>query len=178
MPIEYRESPFFQAIRSVDIVHTNQWRILIIDTEDGGSPNDIKYFLARSVSLPFWKPETESHKGSGDKYYTGMNKDLDFSIEFTETASFTCLRYFNRWQDLVFDKTKMLFNTGLFKRNIIVTFVKMTKANPDTVLAKFTLVNCAVKDIDDYSLSYDSGEPLITKVNFTCDKITVEYPNP
>jgi len=174
MPLpENRENPFFSAIRTVNAVHTNQWEIAI-----GNEGDNIIYFLARSVGLPFWKLETEMHPGTGVTYYTGMNRSLDFSIEFTETENFNCYKYFLAWQDLIFNRSSMLFQDPVedTKRFFTIKFVKMTAANSRTSIATFKLVGVLIQGMDEYSLSYDSGEPLVTKVNFTCDKVEITFP--
>lgn len=162
MPI----SPFYNAVPN--LVHTNQWDFDI--PTDSGNIEPLKY-LIRSANLPFWKLKTEMTEGSGRKYYTGIDKAMDFSLEFTETANFDCYNYFTAWQAGIYDKATMLFKKNPIRRTIIVTFIEMSENNPRKALMTYKLINAIVKDLDDYSLSYDSGEPLITKVNLSCDQI-------
>jgi hypothetical protein len=156
---------YLQLIKE-DLILTNQWEVSIPGLTDLLSHTK---YLAKTVNIPFWKPEAEGSAASGMKYYKGMNRDLTFSIEFTETVGFTIYNFMKSWQNTIFDKSTMNFHNVPPKKDILVRFFSNKKGA--AVIKTYKMVNSIVLDMDDYSLSYDTGEPLLTKVNFQCDII-------
>lgn len=153
----------------------NQWEINFIPSmanrmrlnlpSTGGT--ELRY-LAKSVNIPDWKFATETH-ASGMKYIKNIERDLDISIEFYETENFTVRGFLEKWKRAIFDRNTMNFNSEFPLLDIEVQFVGAEESKRFS----FYMTGCMIKDVDEYTLTYEEGEVLLTKGNFTCNLVSM-----
>lgn len=148
-------------------------------------------FKVQDASIPFHKLVAE-RKFSGHTFWKGI-EDLDsLQITLRESPDFSTFKFFNSWQNKVYDYKKRVFNVQKNETDVLydicITFYNGTQAdtveewkNADSIIRsdrghlnftrtlnkptyKFMFYNCKILGLDTLSLNYD-GNPLLYTVN-------------
>ena len=137
-------------------------------------PNDpLIEFKVKSTTLPFEKLISKT-LSSGQKVWEGWEGIETFTVEFYETATFSTYRYFTRWIDRFYDKTRRVFrlvNPLDFDafRTCSISFYQGAGI-VEVPLYNFVFSNVKVTEIAELNLSYESGDPLVYSVTFVADE--------
>jgi len=164
-----------------DFQKSNMWDFTIINNvtnlSTGASllslANDIGIkFKVRSATLPFEKLKTET-RPTGDKYYFEFEPIETVTIEIYETTAFNTFRYFNTWKESIYSTLTRTFNVGNHDRIGILKYFAYDQSTPTQIFIYHGLKFLGIEDVEN---AYESGDPLIYSVTFTCDEIKSVIP--
>ena len=147
--------------------YSNFWEISIATSTRNTASFDAFAKNIKSVSLPFWKIETDTSP-IGYKYITKVTKDTEITLEFWETMDWKVYRWFKDWQNLTYDPDTKNFKTPIEVRNGFLVF---KDNNWEFNTKKFLLKGLIIKEISDFDLTYENGEGLVTKAVITADEV-------
>lgn len=155
---------------SLEYQKSNLWDFYLSDNPE------VK-FRIKSAPVLFETLETKS-KWTGEKYYTGVQRIEDFTIEVYETVQFDTYAYFQTWMNLVYNPITGKFRTyppGTTPPYVKTAFVNFyTVGGVVEVASKvFTLWNVKIKGFSQIDLNYETGDPLMYSITLTAD-----IPNP
>ncbi len=135
-------------------------------------------FLIKDVSLPFIKLETETLK-SGEKVYIGYRDFDSFTISVNETVGMDTIKFFQDWQDSIFDKATKKFKKGDKTKEMTLTLFdyQLTPSlfnllgYTEVPTYKFDFKGVKLLGIGEKNFSYEDTSQLYWDIELTCDTI-------
>jgi len=157
MKISYQDNVFMRSFQ-----FSNLWKVFIDE--------ELQY-LAKNITIG--NNEIDFDSINGIMMARDVNFNHDYTIEFLETTDMEILTFLKKWRSNDYDENTKKFKIGTRRIKQVRCALYSYSNGIEEESISFIMHNTRIKAIEPYNFDYESGDPLKTIVNFTCNRIEI-----